>query len=200
MQDPIRFYFDFSSPYGYFAALKIDGLAAEYDREVAWYPVMLGAAMKVTGSEPLTFIPMKGNYVKDDWDRLARFMKVPWKLPENFPIASLAVSRSFYWLVDDDPSLAKKLALAVYSAYFGYGIDITNVENIVKITQPLGIDPGELFMALQDEKNKLRLKNETSKAIDAGVFGSPFFIIDKEHFWGSDRLWMIKRWLKSGGW
>ena len=61
MDSPIRFYFDLSSPYGYFAALKIDDLAAEFGREVAWYPIMLGAAMKVTGSQPLALVPMKGN-------------------------------------------------------------------------------------------------------------------------------------------
>ena len=47
---------------------------------------------------------------------------------------------------------------------------------------------------------KKRLKDETSAAIDVGVFGSPYFIIDGEAFWGADRLWMIKRWLQTGGW
>ena len=47
---------------------------------------------------------------------------------------------------------------------------------------------------------KKKLRNETQAAIDAGVFGSPFFIVDDEKFWGSDRIWMIKRWLKTGGW
>jgi len=30
MSDPIEFYFDFSSPYGYIAGEKIDALAAKY--------------------------------------------------------------------------------------------------------------------------------------------------------------------------
>ncbi len=32
MSQAIDFYFDFSSPYGYLAAQKIDALAAKYDR------------------------------------------------------------------------------------------------------------------------------------------------------------------------
>ncbi len=32
---PIDFYFDFSSPYGYLAAHRIDAVAAEHGREVA---------------------------------------------------------------------------------------------------------------------------------------------------------------------
>ncbi len=200
MSDPIRFYFDLSSPYGYFAALKIDELAAGFGREVAWHPMMLGAAMKVTGSKPLAQIPIKGDYCEHDWDRLARFMKVPWTMPEKFPIATLAASRAFYWLVDDDPAQAKRLALAAYDVYFGQGRDITEPETVAELAQPLGIDREALIAAVQDPAIKQRLKDETSSAIDAGVFGSPFFVVDGEPFWGADRFWMIKRWLKSGGW
>ena len=57
---------------------------------------------------------------------------------------------------------------------------------------------GNLIMF--DKKTNTRWLQETGKAIDAGVFGSPFYIIDGEPFWGADRLWMIRRWLKSGGW
>jgi hypothetical protein len=34
MSQPIDFYFDFSSPYGYLASEKIDDLAARYGRKV----------------------------------------------------------------------------------------------------------------------------------------------------------------------
>jgi 2-hydroxychromene-2-carboxylate isomerase len=37
---PIDFYFDFSSPYGYFASLRIDELAARYARTVNWRPYL----------------------------------------------------------------------------------------------------------------------------------------------------------------
>ena len=200
MLDPIQFYFDFSSPYGYFAGLKIDKLAEGFGREVSWHPIMLGAAMKITGSKPLALIPFKGDYVKNDWKRLARFMNVPWELPEHFPIAALSASRAFYWLVDENPLLAKRLALAIFESYFGYGRDITDFETLADIAEPLGVDKEKLLLALQDPIIKKRLKDETSAAIDVGVFGSPYFIIDGEAFWGADRLWMIKRWLQTGGW
>jgi len=49
MANPIDFYFDFSSPYGYFASTKIDDLAAKHGRSVVWRPILLGAVFKVTG-------------------------------------------------------------------------------------------------------------------------------------------------------
>ena len=200
MSEPIQFYFDFSSPYGYFAALKIDSLAAGFERQVRWRPMMLGAAMKVTGAKPLAEIELKGDYCKRDWDRLARYMEVPWTLPDPFPIATLAAARAFYWLDDDDPALAKRFAQAAYHTYFGEGRDITDPETVAGFAEPLGIDRDALLTAVRDPAIKQRLKDETAEAIGNGVFGSPFIVIDGEPFWGADRLWMIRCWLKSGGW
>lgn len=200
MTDPMTFYFDFSSPYGYFGAQKIDETAAEFGREVLWRPMMLGAAMKETGNRPLAEQPIKGVYCERDWERLARFMNVPWTMPDPFPIATLAAARAFYWIDDQDSGKAKDFARAAFHTYFGEGRDITEAETVAAIAEPLGLDRDELSAAVQDPVIKQRLKDETAQAIEAGVFGSPFFIIDGEPFWGSDRLWMIRCWLKTGGW
>ena len=37
----------------------------------------------------------------------------------------------------------------------------------------------------------------TKHAIDQGVFGAPFFIIDGERFWGQDRIDFVERKLAS---
>lgn len=200
MSDPIDFYFDFSSPYAYFAAEKIDELAAGFDREVIWHPMMLGAALKETGTLPLAKIPMKGDYCFNDWARLARFQELPWTVPEPFPIAALAPSRAFYWLADQDTALAKKVAWGCFKAYFGEGRDISKPETVLDIAAGEGVEAAALQAALGDEAVKQRVKDETAAAIEKGVFGSPFIIVDGEPFWGADRLWMVKRWLKSGGW
>ena len=56
MPKPIDFYFDFSSPYAYFAAQKIDDVAMEFGaREVEWRPFLLGVAMKETKNRILGF-------------------------------------------------------------------------------------------------------------------------------------------------
>ncbi|HKB82732.1 MAG TPA: DsbA family protein, partial [Burkholderiales bacterium] len=49
MANPIQFYYDFASPYGYMAATKISALAARHDRVVEWKPILLGVVFKVTG-------------------------------------------------------------------------------------------------------------------------------------------------------
>ena len=74
MAEPIEFYFDFSSPYGYLGAQRIDEIGARHGRDVAWKPFLLGAVFKTTRSEPLLGIPMKGDYARVDIPRMARLL------------------------------------------------------------------------------------------------------------------------------
>ncbi|MBT3910084.1 MAG: 2-hydroxychromene-2-carboxylate isomerase [Rhodospirillaceae bacterium] len=197
MSDPVKFYFDFSSPYSYFAAQKIDFTVEACGRTCEWKPFLLGALFKVTNSQPLTTIPMKGDYCRHDWERMSKMMDIAWTMPDPFPIPTQAAARAFYWLNDDNPDLAKSFAKAAFARYFGEGRDITSADAIAEVAAPLGVDQDALLAAVNDDAVKQRLKDETAAAIDAGVFGAPFFIVDGEGFWGNDRLWMIKRWIKG---
>ncbi len=200
MSDVVEFYFDFSSPYAYFAAHKIDELCGGFGRDVAWKPFMLGAAMQATGGQPLTRYPIKGDYCRHDWARIARFQELPWTMPEKFPIATLAAARAFYWIDDRDRTKAKAFAWDCFETFFGEGQDISTPETVGGIAARQGFPEDAVVAAIADDAIKQRLKDETAAAVDKGVFGSPFVIVDGEPFWGADRLWMIKRWLKSGGW
>lgn len=200
MSEPVEFYFDFSSPYAYFAAHKIDEMVEGFGRKVDWKPMMLGVAMKATGGQPLTTYPIKGEYCRSDWARLARFQELPWAMPENFPIATLAAARAFYWIKDQDEEKAKAFAWSCLETYFGHGKDISAPETVAKIASDADLNVDAMLAALGDDTVKQRVRNETSEAIEKGVFGSPFIIVDGEGFWGADRLWMVKRWLRAGGW
>lgn len=200
MKPPIDFYFDFSSPYGYFAAKQIDGIASKHGRDVTWHPILLGAVFKVSKQQPLSTIPLKGEYMRRDLDRYARHLNVPFRLPSKFPIASTAPSRAFYWLHDRDPAAAKRLALTLYHAYFVDDRDISAPEVTIEVAAGVGVGTTELEMGINDQAIKDRLRREVDAAIARGVFGSPYVIIDGEPFWGSDRLGQIEKWLATGGW
>ena len=199
MPDPIAFYFDFASPYGYLASTKIDALAGKHGRSVDWRPIMLGAAMKVTGGRPLVQIPLRDDYSRRDMPRFGRYLGVPFEFPPTMPILTLAAARAYYWCRDGDPDLAHRLAKALCHAHFGEGRDIAQPEQVAQVAATLDIDPQALQEAIQTPEIKERLKAETSAALEAGVFGSPFFIVDGEPFWGADRLDQLDRWLETGG-
>jgi 2-hydroxychromene-2-carboxylate isomerase len=199
MAAPIDFYFDFSSPYGYLASHKIDGLAAKYGREVAWRPYLLGVALKVTGQQPLPSIPLKGDYAARDFLRSARFHGVPYRHPSTFPIASIAPTRAFYWLAAQDPKRAKELARALYAAYFLEDVDISNVENTIAVAAKTGLAADTVRAGINDQATKDLTKAAVDKALSIGAFGSPYIVVDGEPFWGVDRFDQIEKWLATGG-
>lgn len=200
MAAPILFYFDFSSPYGYLAARRVETLGAEHGRAVDWRPILLGPAMSQSGNRPLLEQPLKGDYSRRDMERLARLWEVPFAIPDPFPVATLAAARGFYWLAETDPGRAVPFAKAVYGAYFAEGRDISRPEVVAEVAGGQGIDPETFLAAVQAPAIKQRLKDEIARAMEAGVFGSPFLIVDGEPFWGADRLEQAARWLATGGW
>jgi 2-hydroxychromene-2-carboxylate isomerase len=200
VKQPILFYFDFSSPYGYLASLKIDAIASAHGREVEWKPILLGPVFKASGNTPLISQPLKGDYAKHDFYRSARYLKVPFVLPDPFPIATVAAARAYYWLRDRDAAKAKALAQRLFARFYTEGKDIGAAEAVVNEAAALGLDGAAVSATLGDQAVKDRLKTEVDKAIELGVCGSPFIIIDGEAFWGSDRLDQVDAWLRTGGW
>lgn len=200
MQAPIDFYFDFSSPYGYFAATRIEDVAAKHGRWVNWQPILLGSVFKITGGQPLPSLPLKGDYAKRDIARSARLLGVPFNYPSKFPISGVAPSRAVTWLQSKDQQKAKALALALYQAFFVNDRDISDPNITAEVAAELGHDRAAVTAGMNDQSTKDTLRKEVEAAIAKGVFGSPYFVIDSEPFWGHDRIDQVELWLAKGGW
>lgn len=197
--EPIDFYFDFSSPYGYLASELIDALGARHGRRVVWHAVLLGAAFQATGSQPPAQQPIKGDYVRHDFVRSAAYHDIPMRMPQHFPVSSLHAARSFIWLGQQDTALARSFAHAVFRAYFTAQRPIDQLDTVLDIAQALGVERARLAEALTTPSLKEQMRLANDRALARGVFGSPFFIVDGEGFWGVDRLPQLERWLAEGG-
>lgn len=200
MAAPIEFWFDFSSPYGYIGSHRIDEIATRHGRGVLWRPFLLGVLFQTTGQSPLLDQPLRGPYARRDILRTARLHGIPFRLPEPFPFASIAAGRLFYWLEGRDPKAAVAYAKAVYARAFVEGAAVAGAEEAVEVAARLGHDRAEALAALQRPEVKQRLKEINDEALRKGVFGSPFFIVDGEPFWGHDHLDQVERWIETGGW
>jgi 2-hydroxychromene-2-carboxylate isomerase len=201
MTKPVDFYFDFSSPYGYLGSEKIEALAARHGRTVDWHPILLGVVFKETGSMPLTQVPIKGDYSRRDFSRSARFHGIEgFRMPSRFPIATQAPARIVLWLKTHDAARVPAVIHALYRAFFSEDIDISSPDAAAKVAAQAGADATAVRAAIDDPVVKDALKIENEHALRAGVFGSPFTIVDGESFWGVDRFDQVERWLATGGW
>jgi 2-hydroxychromene-2-carboxylate isomerase len=199
MPEPIHFHFDFSSPYGYLGAERIEALAARHGRRVGWHPMLLGIAFKATGAQPLTNVPIKGDYSKRDMERSARFYDVAFRMPSKFPIATQAPARIVCWQRARDAASAGDLVKALYRAYFVHDRDIGDPDVAADVARDAGLDRAGARAAIDDPAVKDALRREVDAALAKGVFGSPFVFVDGEPFWGIDRFGQVDRWLAQGG-
>ena len=193
----IEFWFDFASGYAYFAALEIETLAERHGRTVAWRPFTLGAAFKVTGAQGLSRTPLKRDYARRDWQRLAKLKGVPFSLPENHPRTGLPAIRAFYHVERHDAPTASALAKRIITGYFQEGLDTDDPDAIATVAAGVGIDRSTILAGMADAEVKIIARQQGEQAVARGVFGSPWIFVDGEPFWGSDRLAMVERWLEG---
>jgi 2-hydroxychromene-2-carboxylate isomerase len=97
------------------------------------------------------------------------------------------------------PEKQEEAILKLYQAYFLEDLDISTPEVAAKVLSTVNGTEEELIALTQDPAMKQRLKDECNLAIEKGVFGSPFIIVDGEPFWGFDRLEQVREWLRTGG-
>ena len=154
----------------------------------------------MVGTAPLTTLPVKGGYSAHDFARTARLLGIPFSLPKAFPVATQVAARAFYLVQNDGADKAKQFARLAYRAYFAEGQDITDASVVMGLAAQSGANAAALEPQLGGEAVKQRVRNEVDAALKAGVFGSPFFKVDGEPFWGNDRLPHLDEWLRRGGW
>src|SRR5262249_56827782 len=184
---PIEFWFDFASGYAYFAAREIGAMAQRHGRTVAWRPFTLGAAFKVTGAQGLSRTPLKRDYARRDWQRLARLKGVPFSLPENHPRTGLPAIRAFYHVERSAAHAAAALAKRMITGYFQNGLDTDDPDAIATAAAPLRIDRDAILAGIADPAGKTIARQHGEQAGGRGGFGSPRVFVGREAFWGRRR-------------
>jgi 2-hydroxychromene-2-carboxylate isomerase len=199
---PIQFWFDFISPYGYLASLRIDDLAARHGRSVDWHPLLVGVTvLRTMGLRPLMGTPLKKDYVPREIARYTRRHGVTLRRDVAAPAMNpLPGGRAFAWLRAHAPQHAKPFARAVFHAVWAEGLDVVERNALVACADRSGT-PAELIdAAIAAPDAGALLRAEVQGAIDAGAFGSPFVMVDGEPFFGVDKFELIDEWLTRGGW
>jgi len=198
----LDFYFDFISPFGWLASLRVDEMAARHGYQTRWQSMLLGVSvLKVMGMKPLRQYPLKGDYLKRDLLRYMRKHGLTTARDLDTPPANpLAAGRIFHLVDAQNAPLAKDVARALLQAYWGEARDIGEADLAIAIAATAGADAAMLKDGLVSGEGDRLLRAAVDRSIAAGVFGSPFFIIDGEPFFGLEKMELVEEWLTSGGW
>ena len=164
--------------------------------------MLLGiSVLKVMGMRPLTEIPLKGDYLRVDLDRYLRRHKLSLARTGDAPPSSpLPAGRVFHLIDQTNQTLAKQVAKAILDAYWKQGANIGSSESVISIAQRAGADVAALQRGFASGEADRLLRAAVDRSLARGVFGSPFFIVDDEPFFGLEKMELVEDWLASGGW
>ena len=190
----IQFWFEFASTYSYPAAMRIESLTAACRVRVEWKPFLLGPIFRSQGwnDSPFNLFPAKGAYMWRDLSRLCEELHLPLVRPSQFPRNGLLAARvacafaSEPWLPD--------FVRAVYHANFARDEDISTPAVIARCLESAGQPPDPLLEAAGSEASKAKLRAQGGEAERMGIFGAPSFVVERELFWGNDRLETALAW------
>ena len=186
MTAKIHFYFDFISPYAYFAWRKLPTLAKKYNREVEAHPVVFGKLLDKWGQLGPAEIPPKRNWLNEYCLRYATLNGFKYNPPKKHPFNPLAALRMSLKEVSGDDQL--RVIDSIFEEGWSHGADLGDLSTLTSLLTRQSIDGETLSKKVSESEIKELLIDETTYAIEKGVFGVPTIIIDDNLFWGNDQM------------
>jgi 2-hydroxychromene-2-carboxylate isomerase len=159
-------------------------------------PLSLGCSVSDDRYAAIKPNALRGDYARHDWQRIAESTGVPFRLCGDHPFPSQSLARAYYWLAEQDADHAVPFAKAAFHHYFGEGRSLRSTEAVLALAEGYTDIADSLKRWLDTDEARQVLRERTAEALDKGVFGSPFFLVGREPFWGWDRLPMIEVWLE----
>lgn len=195
-QTPLRFFFDYVSPYAYLAWTQLPALAGRHGRTVELVPVLFAGVLNALGTTGPAEVAPKRFYLYKHTTRLGHDLGVPFAVPAAHPFNPLPALR--VTAAVRNPEERHRLVSALYAAIWGGGGGLESPERLVAaITSVAGLDAGALLEAARTPEVKDQLRRNTEELLAVGGFGVPTVLADGELFFGLDSLGHLERFLRG---
>jgi 2-hydroxychromene-2-carboxylate isomerase len=191
----VEFFFDCSSPWTYLAFHRIEDLCREAGAELVWRPILVGGVFNSVNpsvyEQRAKPVPAKARYYAKDLRDWTRSYGLRIGQPPVFPVNSVKAMRGA--LVADEAGCLPRYARAVFEAYWGDLLDISQDAVLAPLAERAGLDPAAFFAKIAEPAYKDRLRANTDELIARGGFGSPTMFVDgSDMYFGNDRLALVQ--------
>lgn len=179
----LNFYFDFLSPFSYFAWLK---LQSHPELLINYKPVALGPLLNHWSIKGPGEVGPKREFLLKQCLRYAAKNKIDFTTPKTHPFNSLYALRLSLKSVAGD--LQNEVIKTLWLAGWQKRIDMGEPEELQRVLKEAGLPAEELYEKSFSKEAKVELKANIQEAISFGSFGVPTMIVDSELFWGNDAV------------
>ena len=193
---PIKLYFDYKSPFAYLAKDEAYQLEEDYRVQIEWLPYVVNIP-EVYGDlqtrDQQQWRKIRYSYM--DARRWANKRGLIVKGPQKIFDSSLVAIGMLY--------VRKQGKFRAYhdrvsERFWKRELDIEDKQAIAKMVAEAGADP-EGFLAYLEKEGRAELDAIQQRAEEDEIFGVPIFIVEKEMFWGHDRIPLVKEKLDAMG-
>ena len=184
----IDYYFATLSPYCYLAGLRLEEVAARHGAQIVYKPFdILAAFARTGGTPPKDRHPSRIDYRAQVLPREARKLGMPFNLaPAHWPTNGAPAAYAFIAAQNAGGGDLGQLAHAITRCVWAEERDIAQDDVIRDCLAQAGFDPGLADSGLLAGAETYARNLE--EAVEAGVFGAPFYIVNGQKFWGQDKI------------
>jgi 2-hydroxychromene-2-carboxylate isomerase len=162
---------------------------------VEWKPILVGGVFNAVNQDVYERRanpdPRKSRYYAKDLADWARFTGIKIGRPPVFPVNSVKAMRGALIALDDGKLVP--YATAVFQAYWGDLLDISQPDILGPVVASVGYEPASFLKRIEEPALKERLRANTDELIARGGFGSPTMFVDRDDmYFGNDRLPLLE--------
>lgn len=192
----VQYYFAPNSPWTYLGHLRFWDLARKHGATVEVLPVDLGGKVfPQSGGLPLgKRAPQRQAYRLVELKRFSEWLHAPLNLqPRFFPVNPDDAARLIIAVeLHDGTDAAMHVTDAVLRAVWVDDRNIADEATLATLLKEREL-PARRLEDAHSQAVAERYEANTARAIEAGVFGAPSYVVGGEIFWGQDRLDFLER-------
>lgn len=180
------FYDDFSSPYSYFAAHRVDEVLPV---PVRWQVILFGGLTSTIGKTPWS---LHRGAERDrrmrECEATAAELGLPLTWPPDWPLGTYSMPAVKAALVAEQFGRQREFALEAFRRGLGEGDDLTDLAVLVEVAEAVDLDAVAIEEGVESPEIRARTRAVTEAAQARGVTGIPTIAWDDHLVWGFDRL------------
>ena len=186
-----EFLFDFGSPNAYLSHLVIPKIEERTGVKFEYIPVLLGGVFKATNNVSpaisLKGIKNKGEYQGIETQRFLKKHDISnYQRNPYFPVNTLQVMRGAIFA--KQANIFQQYINEIYRHMWENPKKMDDPETFREALIESKLPADDIMNGINSAEVKGELIQNTNKAVERGVFGSPSFFVDDDLYFGKDKL------------